>query len=92
MKYKKGESGNPAGRKKGSPNRTSEQIRALLLKFIDSNIDNIQADFMAMGSKDRLSFFERLLKHILPQPMNELERLSDDQLDQLINRLKKNNQ
>jgi hypothetical protein len=38
--------------------------------------------------KDRLAFLERMLKHILPPPLNELEKLSDEQLDEVINRLK----
>jgi hypothetical protein len=91
MKYKKGESGNPAGRKKGKPNRTTDQIRAMLHDFINTNIETLQTDFESMEPEKRLSFFERLLKHILPAPLQELERLSDEQLDELINRLKKNN-
>lgn len=92
MKYKKGESGNPAGRKKGKANRTTDELRSLLQNFIDANIETLQADFDQLEAKERLTYIERLLKHVLPAPMGELERLTDDQLDQLINRLKKNNQ
>lgn len=79
--------GNP-GKPKGAKNRTSEQIRELLLNFIDYNIDKLQTDFEAMEPEKRLSFLEKLLKHILPAPLHELERLTDDQLNELINRLK----
>ena len=91
MKYKKGESGNPAGRPKGAPNKTTEEIRTMLQDFITANIESLQADFQAMEPKERLSFFERLLKHILPAPLPELERLTDEQLDELIEKLKNQN-
>jgi hypothetical protein len=88
---KKGTVNNPNGRPKGKANRTTDELRSLLAEFIDKNMGSLQADFDKLEAKDRLNFIERLLKHILPSPMGELERLSDEQLDELINRLKKNN-
>ena len=79
-------------RPKGKANRTTDELRSLLQNFIDANIETLQNDFDQLEVKDRLTFIERLLKHVLPAPLQELERLTDDQLDQLINRLKKNNQ
>lgn len=92
MKFEKGVSGNPKGRPKGTPNKTSDEIRNLIQDFIDKNMETLQADYEALEPKDRLNFIERLFKHVLPAPLQELERLTDEQLDELINRLKKNNQ
>ena len=36
--YKKGESGNPAGRKKGSKNRSTEEIRTFLQAIVNNNL------------------------------------------------------
>ncbi len=85
---RKGHTNNPHGRPKGTPNRTTEQIREAVRLFIDDNLQSLQDDFDQLEPKDRLAFFERLLKHVMPTPLNDLERLSDDQLDQLIQRLK----
>ncbi|HAH58630.1 MAG TPA: hypothetical protein DCL86_10825 [Bacteroidales bacterium] len=92
MKFEKGVSGNPKGRPKGTPNKTSDEIRNLIQDFIDKNMETLQADYESLEPKDRLNFIERLFKHVLPAPLHELERLTDEQLDELITRLKKNNQ
>ena len=91
MPFEKGQSGNPTGRKKGKPNKTTEEVRGLVQSFIEQNIETLQADFDQLEPKDRLTFIERLLKHVLPNPLHELERLSDEQLDELIARLKEQN-
>lgn len=88
MPFKPGQSGNPQGRKKGSKNKTPEQVRKSVQVFIEKNMKHIQADFDQLEPKDRLVFIERLLRHILPKPLNELERLTDEQLDELLRRLK----
>lgn len=76
------------GRPKGKSNKSADALRDKLRKFIEDNYWTIQQDFDQMPSKERLVFVERLLKHILPPPLQELDRLTDDQLDELIARLK----
>ena len=89
MGLQKGMTNNPNGRPKGKPNRTTDELRAMVQNFIDANLQTLQADFDLLEPKDRLNFIDRLLKHVLPAPLQELERLTDEQLDELINRLKK---
>lgn len=76
------------GRKKGTPNRSTDELRNLLQSFIDTNMKTLQADYNKLEPKDRLNFINSLLRHVLPAPLQELERLTDEQLDELINRLK----
>ncbi len=93
MGLHKGTTNNPNGRPKGKPNRTTDELRVMVQNFIDDNLQTLQADFDKLEPKDRLTFIERLLKHVLPAPLQELDRLTDEQLDELINRLKaKNNE
>lgn len=82
MPYKKGQSGNPSGRVKGSKNKTPEQIRSALLKFIQDNLDEVTKDFRELDAKDRLIFFEKIIRHVVPPPTS-FEQLSETQLDQL---------
>ena len=86
--FKKGQSGNPAGRPKGTPNKTTEEIRTILQDFLSKNLDGIQESYESLDAKEKLTFIDRLLKHILPAPLHPLEKLTPEQLDEIINKLK----
>lgn len=88
MPFKTGISGNPKGRPKGKPNRTTDEIRTMLQDFISDNMETLQEDFDQLKPNERLTFIERMLKHVMPAPLQELERLTDEQLNEIINRLK----
>ena len=87
MPYKKGQSGNPKGKPKGSANRTSEEIRQSLLKLLDDNLAKLQKDIDGMTGKDRASLLINLAKHCTPAAMNP-EKLTEEQLIQIIQYLK----
>jgi hypothetical protein len=90
MPFKKGKSGNPSGRRPNTPNKTSDQLRALLTSFIEANINDLQANYNQLEPKEKLICFERLIKMVLPPLLNnELERLSEQDLDLLILKLKR---
>ena len=87
-RYKKGQSGNPDGRPKGTPNKATEELRKLVKQFVAGNWEDIQTQYDALEPKEKLMFMERLLKHVLPAPLHDLEKLTDQQLDELIQKLK----
>ncbi|MBW6491307.1 MAG: hypothetical protein K0B15_08975 [Lentimicrobium sp.] len=68
---KKGTVNNPNGRPKGSPNKSTDELRSLLQEFINANMETLQADFDKLEPKDRLNYIDRLLKHVLPAPLHE---------------------
>ena len=78
------------GRKKGTPNKTTAEVREILTAVLSDVIDKetILADLKKLDPKDRLQAVDRLLKHILPAPMDELLKLSDDDLDRLADHIK----
>lgn len=82
------------GRTKGTPNKTTTEVKNLLHEFISCNIENLQVDFDSLEPKDRLAFFERALRFILPTQQkseidinqlseSELEKLTDSLIDKL---------
>ena len=77
------------GRKKGVPNKTTEELRSMVQLFIENNIERLQTDFDLLEPKDRLNFIERLLKMVVPAPISDLSQLSERELDTLIDKLKK---
>lgn len=76
------------GRQKGSLNRTTEEVRKSLLKLLDDNLTNLQADIKGLKGKDRAMLLISLAKHCTPPAMNP-EKLSEEQLQQIIEYLKK---
>ena len=54
------------GRKKGSQNKVSAEMKEKVQMFIENNFDQIQADFKALAPRERVTLYERLLKYVIP--------------------------
>ena len=76
------------GRQKGSLNRTTEEVRKSLLKLLDDNLTNLQTDIKGLKGKARAMLLISLAKHCTPPAMNP-EKLSEEQLQQIIEYLEK---
>lgn len=79
---------NRAGRPKGVPNKSTEELRSTLKAFIEGNLERMQADFDALEPHQRLTMLERFLRHVLPPMVTDLSQLSEKDLDVLLERLK----
>lgn len=71
------------GRRKGSLNRTTEEIRKSLLQLLDDNLKNLQADIESMSGKDRATILISLARHCTPPAVNP-EKLTEEQMEQII--------
>ena len=92
MPFQKGQSGNKAGKPTGSVNKTTPDLRQWINNFIDDNREQIQDDWKQLEPKDRILLFEKLLKYSLPTLQATsldfgFEKLSEQQLDEIINSL-----
>lgn len=88
--FQKGEGGRP----KGTPNRITAELRDWISSFIHDNKEKIQEDFDSLPAKDRVVLFEKLLKYALPvlqttTLQTDFERMTDAELDKIIDELKK---
>ena len=92
MPFIKGESGNKAGKPKGTVNKTTTDLRKKINNFIEGQWDQLQKDWKLLEPKDRVALFEKLLKYSLPTLQAtsmdvNFEKMTEEQLDEIINRL-----
>jgi hypothetical protein len=78
---------NRAGRPKGSRNKTGEEFRRLISKFLTDNWDELQTGFNDMKGPTKAYFIEKLLRYKVPEALNP-ERLTTSQLEQLYEYIK----
>ena len=88
----KGHTNNPNGRPAGKPNKVTGSLRQMINEFLGDNWQQMNNDFKALEPKDRITFYEKLLQYGLPKLQNttlstDFEKLSDEQLDFVINEL-----
>lgn len=92
-KFKKGQSGNPTGRPAGAKNKVNEALRESISDFLQGEFEDLKKSVKRLAPKDRMKFFVDILPFALPRLQNtslemDFERLTEDQLDEIINNLK----
>ena len=85
------------GRPKGRPNKKTQDLRLWINCLLDSNREVIQQDFLKLSPKDRVILFSTLLKFVLPtlqavQVQTDFDKLSDEDLQKIIDTLKNTTQ
>jgi len=94
MAPKKGTVNNPKGRPVGAENKLTGELRQRIKTFLDGNFKTIEADFKTLDPEKRITLYERYLKFVLPSLQAtdvslNIEKMTDAELDQVINRLLK---
>ena len=81
------------GRTKGSKTKATQNIRETFLKFIEDNLERMQADFDELDAKDRFKYLFEMSKFILPSLKavefgNVLDELTEEEFVVIIEKLK----
>jgi len=66
MGLPKGKTNNPKGRKKGSQNTVTKELRELIKEFLNENFEQVKRDFKKLDTKTKLYFYKELLKYAVP--------------------------
>jgi len=64
--FKKGVSGNPAGRPKGSVNKVTAVLRDVISDFVQDKFSKIEEVYEPLEAKDKAKFLVDLTKYVLP--------------------------
>lgn len=86
--------GRIGGRQKGTPNRVTASIKDWVAGVIDKNRRQMERDIKALEPKDRLQMLEKLMQYVIPKQQAvsaevDFSRLSDEQLNTLVDELTK---
>ena len=66
MPQPKGQTGNPNGRPKGTLNKTTKELKETVQAFLSQNMNDLQHNYDQLEARDKLIFFERLLRYAMP--------------------------
>jgi len=108
MAPKKGETNNPFGRPRGTPNKVTTDLRKWVENLVSKNLSEMEKDLQKIEPKERLVILERLMQYILPKlqsitveaqiqaEYDAIERLlnnaPDEAINEIVERLMKLNQ
>ncbi len=95
MAQKKGQTGNPNGRPKGSQNKVPARTRELLSKFVEDKFEDVIKAFDSLEDKDKVTAYTSILKYVLPPARDEKadedrNTIISDVVERLFNREKQN--
>ncbi len=79
------------GRKKGTPNKTTTELRSMVTKFTIENFPEFQNAFSDLSAKGKVFAFLRLLKFSIPEYgsiTDSIQNLPEHDLEFLLERFK----
>jgi hypothetical protein len=58
------------GRKKGTPNKVSSDLRNRIKLFLDNNFEQLEKDISELQPADRVRFLIKLMEFVVPKQQN----------------------
>ena len=77
------------GRTAGTPNKVTSDLKSRIAALIDERFDAISSDLELLEPKDRVTAYLKFLEYVLPKQREQkidLSTLSDEQIDDLLNK------
>ena len=88
MKFQPGHQ-KKGGRRAGTPNRTTADLKTRIAQLVDEQFDTIKTDLESLDAKERVGAYLKFLEYVLPKQREQkidLSGLTDEQIDDLLNR------
>lgn len=93
--FKKGESGNPKGRPRGSTGEKTKYIRNWITSLVGSNAQSLSENFKHLPSKEKWRVINQLMPYVIPKQTEtkvkadvNFSQLSDEQVDNIISQIR----
>jgi len=95
MGLRKGQCNNPKGRPRGAVNRLAKDVRLEIVEFLQGNWPEVVGLWKELEPKEKLKFYESLLPYAVAKMQSvamemDINRLSDAQVNSIIDELLKN--
>lgn len=65
--FKPNESGNPNGRKQGSQNKATKEVKEILKAILERNLDELSTNDKELTNMERIQFTKALLPYLMPK-------------------------
>ena len=92
MPFEQGQSGNPAGRPKGSMNKARKELKEKITMFLLDNFEAVQEEFNKLEGKEKVQFYCAMLPYglakVKPEPEINRDRLTDEEINEIYEKLK----
>lgn len=78
------------GRKKGTPNRITKDVRVWLVDLVSKNRRQLERDLQELEPKDRVMMLEKLMQYVIPKKQAiraEISELSDEDITDVADRI-----
>ena len=79
------------GRQKGTLNKTTINLKNTINGIVERQFETLESDLQGLDGRDKINFVLKLIEYILPKQRSQVinfNELSDIEIDELINRLK----
>lgn len=65
--FTKGQSGNPSGRREGSQNKTSKEVKQIIKGILEQNLEYLTEATDELTNMERIQFTKALLPYVMPK-------------------------
>ena len=91
----KGITNNPNGRPKGKPNRTTTELREMITTLFESKYEDFTNALDELEAKEKVDAYIKIMSFVIPKKTEtkfDFSSLTDIELDNIINKLKSDNE